>query len=77
MRIETIEIQDRHNVIEVQVRLHQNELTAIISSERRRFFPEWERVEKTHARAMAKAVDWLNCGEVNLRNTGGSYVGRN
>lgn len=76
MTIELVEIKEAltPRTIEVQVRLLQNDLTAVIHSEARRFIPDFEPVESTFARALAHASEWLKAGEVNLRNTGSHVV---
>ena len=76
MKIETIEITDRQRTIEVRVILTMNSTTATIGRSSRRFGPDWEPIEATHARALRQAADWLEKGRVELRDTGGQYAAR-
>lgn len=81
MIIKTFNVTNlRNTVIEVEVHLFQNGQRVVIGSAVRRLIPDWEPLEATVARALAKAVTWLSAmpaGAVNLRDTGGLYVARN
>ena len=77
LHLETINITDGSHAIRVEVHLHQNGVTGIIASELRRFIPDREPLEKTHARALVRAAEWLAAepaGAVNLRDLEGQYV---
>ena len=63
LHLETINITDGSHAIRVD--------------ELRRFIPDWEPLEKTHARALVRAAEWLAAepaGAVNLRDLEGQYV---
>ena len=81
MKIEAFEVTNGQDVIEIRVCLNQravggNETCAVIGQAHRRMLPDWEPIESTYARALAKAACWMNQGPVSLRNTGGQYVAR-